>query len=556
MRLTPMLCLTLCAWLAAPAPARDLAIDRAASILFDNHASSADKQWACRTLEFRGRAAQIAALGLVRQTRYNIEPVRDAARTALIQVVGKEKAAQLLDLKWTDQQLYDAFSSQWLATLRDWPDLRASAEFLRRPNPHIRELGLRGMEKLSIALQWDIRGRTRHHLSCQAAAEALAEYDRHDPSGRHVVLDVFYRLGVDGIERPLVRIALRAAVDYRPGMIQRGKSTLDRLVPPNESNPAPISGLVDAALWEEGRVALEAHARLQRVSAWALSFASAQCIAEAIDRGHPSAHAMLRRWHTDPDTFARAAKAPPGIDARAFRDQIAEAHPAVARAHGRATWRELLASDNPHLRDLALKLLLPPGDSQFDLLIEAINAGVPVHESLLRELPAQDRPEFFARILPTLKSPHQWVVLAGLHALWATGYKGNEVNDLLNTLLRRGSPDVRDAAARVIGTDQAKAAVRVPELLSQLRSDAPAIRSQAARELHELATDQEKITRALIAAVDQRDLLVREGLTLALERAHANGSKALDILKDLSKSTTDPATRAYVKAALKAVEGQ
>jgi hypothetical protein len=46
----------------------------------------------------------------------------------------------------------------------------------------------------------------------------------------------------------------------------------------------------------------------------------------------------------------------------------------------------------------------------------------------------------------------------------------------------------------------------------------------------------------------------REGLTLALERAYATGSTALKILNEAAQSERDPATRAYAKAALRAID--
>jgi hypothetical protein len=49
-------------------------------------------------------------------------------------------------------------------------------------------------------------------------------------------------------------------------------------------------------------------------------------------------------------------------------------------------------------------------------------------------------------------------------------------------------------------------------------------------------------------------MLVREGPTLALERAHATGAAARQVLNDLAQSERDPTTRAYVKAAWRSIE--
>ena len=537
------------------AAGRDLAVDRAAAVLFDNHAGSAEKMRACRALEFRGWEARLAAPALVRQTRYNIEPVREAARVALIAVAGDLGARSLQAPNWKDEFLYKVFCDRWVESMREWGDLGGAVVFLRSPNAELRGLGVRGMQKLSVVLEWDVKGRERNLKPWQAAAAALADCDRYDPSVRDDVLDVFYRLGVDGVERHLVPVALRAAADGRARMKGRGTTTLARLVPPHCTDLEAVSGLVDAALWEDKAVAREAQERLELVSRSALSIASAECIAAAIERGHPFAHTQLGVWRADPRWFARATQAPAGVDPWRHMAAAAAGEDLPARYWSQRSLLELLGNENPRLRERAVGRLLPgAGGSRVAMIVEAIQGGVAVHESVLEEVAANKR-EFSTAVLPALKDSDERVVLAALHALMVTGYLGEPVDDALKGLLRGTSSDVRRAAARVIGTEAARAMAHVGDLLARLRSDVLAVRLDAARELHRLGVDREEVTRALVEAVERGDMLVREGLTLALERGHGSGSGAMEALKELAKSAKDPATRVYVRAALRAVEG-
>jgi hypothetical protein len=100
--------------------------------------------------------------------------------------------------------------------------------------------------------------------------------------------------------------------------------------------------------------------------------------------------------------------------------------------------------------------------------------------------------------------------------------------------------------------------MRLSALLKDLRGNSPTLRLTAARQLDELGIEPKALTAALVRAIERRDMPVREGLLLALERAHASGHDALEMLKLLA-DTDDAAdnaagpTRAYARAALREI---
>src|SRR4051794_34184876 len=78
---------------AAPDPARTM--DEAIAVLFDPHAGYVHKLIACDFLGNMGPAASEAAVpALLRQHRYDMEPVRDRAARALAQILGEAEAAK------------------------------------------------------------------------------------------------------------------------------------------------------------------------------------------------------------------------------------------------------------------------------------------------------------------------------------------------------------------------------------------------------------------------------------------------------------------------------
>jgi hypothetical protein len=96
---------------------------------------------------------------------------------------------------------------------------------------------------------------------------------------------------------------------------------------------------------------------------------------------------------------------------------------------------------------------------------------------------------------------------------------------------------------------------RIPAILKDLRNDGPTRRMTAANQLESLGVEPKEITAALIRAVKQGDMPAREGLLRAIDRAYTGHANSLDTLRKLATDPDqhDPVTRAYARAALRAV---
>jgi len=91
--------------------------------------------------------------------------------------------------------------------------------------------------------------------------------------------------------------------------------------------------------------------------------------------------------------------------------------------------------------------------------------------------------------------------------------------------------------------------------LVALRDSDPAARNRAAREIMRLSREPASLVKALVRATESGDLPVRMGFTLALERGLAHeGSASANIAA--ADSEPDPTTRAYLRAARRAMEAE
>jgi hypothetical protein len=141
-----------------------------------------------------------------------------------------------------------------------------------------------------------------------------------------------------------------------------------------------------------------------------------------------------------------------------------------------------------------------------------------------------------------------------LRTLKLVGLGGPEIRPALSPLLEDANADVRLFAAELLDRPDVVARLRMPALLRDLRSDDLARRTNAAHQLDALGVEPKEITTTLLRAVLSGNMPVREGLTLALERAAAEHQNALDTLKQLAApDNPDPAPRAYARAALREV---
>ncbi len=117
---------------------------------------------------------------------------------------------------------------------------------------------------------------------------------------------------------------------------------------------------------------------------------------------------------------------------------------------------------------------------------------------------------------------------------------------------RRQVSNLPQAASRPAEPPEPPPEIRLKNAIFALRDPLPAARSRAAREIMRLSSDRVEFLRALVRAVDGGDFAAREGFALALERGQINGAPAERLLS-AADAETDPAARAYLRAALGAV---
>lgn len=153
-----------------------------------------------------------------------------------------------------------------------------------------------------------------------------------------------------------------------------------------------------------------------------------------------------------------------------------------------------------------------------------------------------------------LQEPRMPVVLVTLHALKTIGLDGDEIRKSLAVLLDSRNDAVLYAAADLLGRQDILKRSIIPQLLEDLRSESPDRRSIAARQLDELKLEPEILTKALIRAVDRRDMAARTGLISAVESAYYTRGDCMEMLKRDSERRDDVGARNFARAALREMD--
>ncbi len=247
-------------------------------------------------------------------------------------------------------------------------------------------------------------------------------------------------------------------------------------------------------------------------------------------------------------------------------------------------------SDDPDLRYEASQLLMEAGSA-------GVSEWLAMFKDPRREVKGLALAE--ALTLGTKAKPAQRATMALLkdddaairrmaaEALGAMGPAAKEAIDPLLEGMKDSDPDVREQslyAARLIApgdarvasalyqkTHDANVAAREQarryeaeartterpnplELLEQLRSKDPAVRTLAARKMFEKHVLPVRVATALRKAVEGHDFAVREGLVLGIQAAWVSNEEVEVGLKRAAEEEKDPARRAYLRAAVRAVE--
>jgi hypothetical protein len=218
----------------------------------------------------------------------------------------------------------------------------------------------------------------------------------------------------------------------------------------------------------------------------------------------------------------------------------------------------LMNSDDPGLRRLAGTFISANRARYHPLRFveQSIANGYPVGPDTLEAMEL-DLTSVCDTLAAIFKSPDTIPIahVAAAQTVRSIGLHGDAIRGLANSLLEDEDEDVRYIAGELFNRPDIMNRARVPALLKDLRNDSPTRRMTAANQLESLGVEPKEITTALIRAVKQGDMAAREGLLRAIDRAYAARANSLDTLRKLATEPDqhDPTTRAYARAALRAV---
>jgi hypothetical protein len=434
----------------------------------------------------------------------------------------------------------------------DWNGLGKALILVKSYVPELQSIGLRTIDRL-------IREQRVYSLRLEAYATVLRELngiDLHDPVWSGRIMDYARRLGPMNYEA--TRFALGRLESPDAGERLFASVFREALLFKGELYPGPAVNLVRLAVGDDRFAAMEAIRLLQRARGEGASRALNYSL-YARAQGDERAGALVRLLGKDNNLASlkvaeALARLSPNVRGSFYGVLADTTKGDVDGAEGRLSW--YVVDPNPEIRRAAVKIVLLDRDAMFKperVLAKVLGRGVVPPEGLVREL-APDRAVMSQEVLKLLIGENAAARDASLVVLKMIGVQATDVRAALQAMLRMPEEDVRFRVAELLGDEESRRLAHMPAILRDLRSDEPAVRLQAAKRGQTLAIADARITAALMKAVEDRNMPVREGIVLALERSHQSGASAMDALKQFAQPTTEPAIRAYAKAALREIE--
>jgi hypothetical protein len=451
--------------------------------------------------------------------------------------------------------------ARWLSETRAWEDLPSIAAHINSDEPEIRANAV-----LAFGSLWDAnlalakpRGFVRlDYRERKAVVEALENhFGVMSAADRKRSLEVTASLRYIPELMPLLLIA---AADQDVSLRNVGRELADQsLKSPIYVSPAlhelirflerpnlPVK-FIDAA---ERQLDLAGPAARTAAIGWALSDL-------AIDR--EAAIRALKTLHADDSPLAKFAYRVSNLPS-AYRYALEPLFTELPFARDSIVERSipLLTSKDPELRRLAGSFLAADRKrcDPMRVVEKCIATGLPLTREALESMEL-DVTSVCDALASMLQSPDSIPMarVAAAQSLKSIGRHGVAIWALANSLLDDDDEDVRYIAGEVFNRQDIMNRARVPALLRELRSDSPTRRTSAANQIESLGVEPKEITDALIRAVKQGDMPAREGILRAIDHAYTSRANSLDTLRELAAAPdqTDPTTRAYARAALRAL---
>lgn len=532
--------------------------EEAVAVLMDSRAGSNQKIEAIRVLEgasYREDGFDRVVFALVRQCHYDMEPVREMAREAVVNVFEKGPADRMIAayLPQTEH-----FYEDFRVATKGWENSNEICAALAG-NDAVKFH--EAMERLAALAKGDPNHLVALNLNLQARLVVhLERIDLFDPTIRRAVLVLVKQL--DALRPEALPLIWRAMADddvesrkfvselgisdaKHPSHYMMAAACFNAIANPDRRIAAAAVGMVL-------RLPEETRKREARQFIWAL--------VEAASHGNVAPLVLLKQPEISPAQFAMSVHEKYLFSGAAEQVMLIKVlglagvvNELEKSADLRETFSDLLLPGEGEFSISAAELFNTPALRPFALekIIASVKSGKAVPAEIVKVF--KPEAEMFSReLLEAMRGGQFLVVRASLKALAVSGIEGDAIRAALAPLVRSQDMEIRREAALLLNTPEALARARVPELLLDIQSESPALRQLGARQLDELGIEPRELTAALIRAVDGGDFAARLGFVKAMESADRSGGKTLEELKkSAAAENPDAAGRAYARAALR-----
>jgi hypothetical protein len=554
---------------AAAVPPTRVDVSREAAVLTDPYASSARKYEAANALGGLGPAARDAIPALLRQTRYDMPPVRERAARALAQILvgGEREAAQRIAADRALDTLTIPEALRKPESIRGWEHLRVAARLLDSRDPAVRRAAITAIVRMRQAAAPEdpalLRLPRRERTSVAADLVRFGRYSA--PELTLELLDVVDALAPD---QPVIVPLLVDALTERhldPADATRARAVLkpyvakwlDKKGPPK---PVVVRELVRAIRAGIGRRGTVARRLLDELGDAARPLAALGALAQTVRSPGEDMDAFVAEMGGNAPLTRLAAEAAAlpdfgrRFDVERAIDDLAEGNvDALAAA---------LTSRREHAPTVLIARIVAATEAA---KIFGRTGGHPAEAALAASIRRGEAlsPEVFAALdvdavavrqaaAPLIASKTARARLAAATALYRANPKDADARSAAAELVRDDAEDVRLAAAALSDDGRALDLARLPGWIADLRGDRPEARELAARKLATSGLLRADVAAALVRAVDRRDQAAREGLLRAIEQSIASGRPAKESLDAAAADPgADAATRAYARAGLR-----
>jgi hypothetical protein len=555
------------------ADASDPKLPPAIRTLLDPHASSQAKLRAATRLATSDHPAAVDAL--VRQSRFDMEPVRARAMESLVALVGPVEADRLRAKAGFDDwnvERTEAHVREWIPTVRGYSQLSYARDLLAHPDPRIKQLGLTAvfrMHEVAAATGAKSPEGDASLLPDSLKWEVVSLVARIAPADRlGVALGVATDLGGANV-RVAAPLVMRAVAHADPDQMKTAAPLFRKIfIPPGAEDPHLVAAVAEYLVGADPAVSVAAERALDGLGEGGKRNVIPHLAVHAARDG-AAARRLLVEWKAE--------------DVPAVR--LAWRIPTIAPADRKALilLLELYASNRPNEEILAGLLQVPEPRGGIEIakaMYELRDRLKPVAavELLVRrgELPSANVIAALHLTTDDLAAPVVHCILhpasnsadalgpltvgqgvAALELLRTTGAPTTAgARAALESLLDHPGERLRIVAAEVLGDPATLARVRQVGWLRDLRSDTLSTRLLAARQLEESGVVDKAFCAVLARAIEQRNMPVREGLTLALERSARSQQAPITALRAIAEDKRDAASQAYARAALRYVSDQ